>query len=464
MGSFYRRTTIKVNPKTIWNNIINSGIEESHFRFQITLRRIFNFVILVMFLIMVTVAIEDFITNDSQGLLIITCFIVFIVFIFWLSRIGKFEVATFTFNFSIPIGLLILSILYPDSEILLMSFLVLIFTSLLFTKSNSEKFILVSLNVCLYYVCSYIDLNIEPLMQNRVLDGVSKLSIFVCCAVGLGSMTYFLLKELTKNEVEIDALVNSLQTQNKQLEKSNQELEKLTYLASHDLKAPVRTIISFLGLAERKLASNDFEGMKEYLQIVKDGAHQMNLLITDTLNFSTIDQDKKVPDQQLYLTKIVQTIETNLTALYQNFEIQYNNLPYIKTNEGMLYKLFQNIIENGLKYNDKDHKIIKISHTYENSNLHIIIEDNGIGIDSLYHEEIFEMYKRLHSQAVFQGNGLGLAICKKICVELGGDITVESVINEGSKFIIKLPLEPIIESKVIVSDPDLLINKIPQLI
>ncbi|MFK7931882.1 MAG: ATP-binding protein, partial [Saprospiraceae bacterium] len=126
----------------------------------------------------------------------------------------------------------------------------------------------------------------------------------------------------------------------------------------------------------------------------------------------------------------------------KNAEIIITNpLPSVFANRSSIVLLFQNLLENAIKYNQSDVPTVKISSQKQVGSFSIVIEDNGIGISQEYHDEIFVMFARLHSQQTYEGTGLGLATCKKIVDQLNGTISLSSEINKGSVFTINLPLQ-----------------------
>lgn len=245
-------------------------------------------------------------------------------------------------------------------------------------------------------------------------------------------------KELIKSNSE---LVNT----NVQLEQSNLELERFAYIASHDLKSPLRNIISFLNLIQRKLDKTIDRDVPEYLDFAINNAKQMHALIQDVLEYSKIDTySSNATNEPVNLNHVLLLVTQNLNTIINQKDatIEYDDLPLIKTNPVFMLQLFQNLISNGIKYNESKPPIITI--TYEERRLEhfFTISDNGIGIAPEYHQDIFEMFKRLHSVQDYKGTGIGLAICKKIIKQLGGTIRLESEETKGTIFYFTIPISP----------------------
>lgn len=233
---------------------------------------------------------------------------------------------------------------------------------------------------------------------------------------------------------------NQLKDYSEQLEQSNKELERFAYVASHDMKSPLRNIISFLSLIERKLKNNPDKDIHEFINFASSNARYMHTLVQDILEFSKIS---KVHEQNdiVNLNDMLPEVINNLLEYINenNATINFEDLPTIKVNKVQIKQLFQNLIENGVKYNENENPTINIRMSKSKNVLKITFEDNGIGVSENFHEQIFDMFKRLHNNTVYQGTGIGLAICKKIMELHNGDIKISSNENHGSTFTLEFP-------------------------
>jgi signal transduction histidine kinase len=226
----------------------------------------------------------------------------------------------------------------------------------------------------------------------------------------------------------------------KKLELSNKELEEFAYVVSHDMKQPIRTIISYLSLLKKKHMQLLPPEGQEFVNFSIDGANKMSDLIRDILQYSRLDQQLNM-EPNISLNNVVGKVRKalNETIVANNAEIICAELPVITGNETMLTELFQNLIENGIKYNKTEKKKVTVEVSESPTEWLFRISDNGIGFDQQYAQQIFKMFKRLHTDGEFQGTGIGLTICQKVVEKHGGQIWAESVKGEGSKFNFTLP-------------------------
>ncbi len=229
---------------------------------------------------------------------------------------------------------------------------------------------------------------------------------------------------------------------NQELEVSNQDLERFAYMASHDLKVPLRNIVSFSQLLRRRIKNKIEPSEEEYLDFITNNAHQMTELIQGILDLSRLEKAENIELEEVDLNELIQEVHSNLQDKIEKKKgvLTYLDLPKVKANSSQIKQLFQNIIENALKYNRNETPTINISAKKEKKIAHIYFKDNGIGIEPAYFDKVFEMFKRLHSSAEFQGTGIGLALCKKIAHRNGGDLTIESSSDSGTIFKLSLPL------------------------
>jgi light-regulated signal transduction histidine kinase (bacteriophytochrome) len=252
------------------------------------------------------------------------------------------------------------------------------------------------------------------------------------------------IEQLTR-ENEYQALLlkqnEQIAEQNAQLLAANEELRQFAYVASHDLKEPIRMIGSYTQLIERKHKHQFTEDSQIYFTYVKEGVIRMNNLLDALLKYTTIS---KTEDnfEQVSLVDVVEVAVINLRVSVDenNAVINCHELPEVMSIRSLLIQLFQNLISNAIKFK-KPNTHPKITITSETTKNEIIIKvsDDGIGIKTEYQERIFIIFQRLHTRDEYKGTGIGLAICHKIVQRVGGRIWVESEIGKGANFFIALP-------------------------
>lgn len=270
---------------------------------------------------------------------------------------------------------------------------------------------------------------------------VSAFILVVSIFMIVGILAYQLRKQ-TKAKLEVLKANLLLEETNKQLSESNSALERFAYVASHDLKEPLRTISSFTTLIARKYQSLLDEKGKEYINFVVDGVAHMNYLLDDLLQYSRLVNKKDFTTESVNLNQVVASIEKVLGHKIgeRNAQIEYPEMPIVSSNSLHMHQLFQNLIANGLKFNDKSIPKVEIGCKKEDNKYLISVKDNGIGIDKQYHHKIFEMFQRL-SKNEYTGTGVGLAICQKIIELNEQEIWLESTLGEGTTFFFYLPME-----------------------
>lgn len=226
-----------------------------------------------------------------------------------------------------------------------------------------------------------------------------------------------------------------------ELERSNQELNDFSTIASHDLQEPLRKIITFGDLLSTQTPEIDEKG-KQYLDRMQNAAQRMKQFIDDLLEYSKIDAKTK-SFENTDLNKIFAEALENLEVLISNTQtkISCDKLPSIEVDSLQFLQLFQNLIANAIKY--KKPQVFPIIHVNarltEKGFWEISIKDNGIGFETKYLDRIFKPFERLHGKSEYEGSGMGLTICQKIVYRHGGSISATSIHGEGSTFKITIP-------------------------
>jgi PAS domain S-box-containing protein len=226
---------------------------------------------------------------------------------------------------------------------------------------------------------------------------------------------------------------------NEELLRSNSDLEKFAYIASHDLMEPLRMVTSFTQLLSKQYGDKLDSTAREYIEYATDGARRMYELLNGLLDYSRV-QSRGKSFQHVKMSEVVENTLENLALIIQerNAVITADELPVVYADRNQMNQLLQNLIANSIKFSVKQPRIAISS--FSRNRKHVIsVKDEGIGIDPKYFDKIFEIFRRLHSREEFEGTGVGLAICKRIVERHGGSIWVESTPGKGSTFFFSIP-------------------------
>jgi signal transduction histidine kinase len=224
-----------------------------------------------------------------------------------------------------------------------------------------------------------------------------------------------------------------------QLEQSNEELKQFAHAASHDLREPVRMIVSYTELLEMNLKGKLTAEQHELFGYLKEGGKRINEMIAGILAFSKVNNHHELA--KVNLNDILQSVKANLKIpiTAQHAVIECGQLPTVLSNHVLMIQLFQNLISNAIKYNSSSQPSVKIDY-YHDAGLHTFcFSDNGIGIEDMYREKVFDIFTRLQNRQHHSGSGIGLAICKKIVDRLGGDIINRPNKQGGTDFVFTIP-------------------------
>ncbi len=258
-------------------------------------------------------------------------------------------------------------------------------------------------------------------------------------AVLFNDITQF--KETEKKLKEYQhSLEEKVEKRTLELTRSNSELEHFAYVASHDMREPLRMITSFLQLLEKQYTDKLDQNAHEYIDFAVDGAKRLNNMINDLLEYSQV----KSMERELVPVDTEEVLKDTLINLKMPIEeskaiITHDPLPTIIGDKEILIQLFQNLISNSIKYRSDETPKIHISAKEEQDNHRFSVHDNGIGMELDHLERIFTIFQRLHSNEEYEGTGIGLAIAQKIVHQLGGQIWVESEKGKGSTFYFTIP-------------------------
>ena len=314
-------------------------------------------------------------------------------------------------------------------------------------KSGAVDYIYKPINPAL--VRAKVSVFVDLYKKNHLLLAQEKYLISVNMSLELE------VRERMISEEKVKQLNQTLLENIERLESVNKQLDNFAYMASHDLQEPLRKIRIFCDHLEINHKSVLNDDGKNNIEKIQRSCKRMQELIQDILTFSTLTMDKRQFEKS-DLNELVKDVLNEMDGYIneKNANISVENLPSMFVNPVLIRPLFHNLISNSIKYSKTEvSPVIRISSDYEfseaetennghgnNRYCRIIFEDNGIGFEQEYSEQIFGMFKRLHGKNQYHGTGIGLAICKKIAEEHNGYISAISKVNEGATFIVSLPM------------------------
>lgn len=237
--------------------------------------------------------------------------------------------------------------------------------------------------------------------------------------------------------------ISDLKAAEEEIKRQNAELEQFAYVASHDLKSPLRNISNTVSMMSREIEKLGHQSLLDDSVYLKNCIKKMSTLIDDLLNLSKINNasfEFECVDLNTNIQELLDQMKITLDEA--DAELVVNDLPAnVYVEPKILNLVFQNLIQNGIKFSKPGTKpLVEIGTKNNGSDYHCIyVKDNGIGIDEKYHRKIFEIFSRLHTDGEYQGTGIGLSIVKKIIDQHNGKISLESVKDQGTTFYIEIP-------------------------
>lgn len=248
------------------------------------------------------------------------------------------------------------------------------------------------------------------------------------------------ISALKRSEQQLLDLNTVLEKRAAELARSNNELERFAYVASHDLQEPLRMVSSFLQLLDRQYSTKLDDKAREYINYAVGGAERMKRLILDLLSYSRVASVAE-PFQAVNMEAVAQHVVQIFESRFEKERITLNigRLPVVMGSTSQLQQVLQNLVGNAIKYKSERPPHIEIGCSEEVGRYVFFVKDNGIGINQKYFDKIFVVFQRLHPVNTYSGTGIGLAICKKIIERHHGEIWVESEEGKGSCFFFSLP-------------------------
>lgn len=252
-------------------------------------------------------------------------------------------------------------------------------------------------------------------------------------------------------EERVRERTSQLEDAKARLESANEELEAFSYSVSHDLRAPLRSIIAYSNILEEENVGTLKEGSVKTLKTVQDKARQMSTLIDDLLRFSKIlnaPLQKTLVDSDALVGKVISDLKVSTP---QKSVIRVQPLSTVIGDTRLLYQVWMNLISNAVKYSSrKERPLIEIRSDMNGDTVVFSVADNGAGFDMNYADKLFRAFQRLHDASEFEGTGAGLALAKRIITRHGGKIWAHGKVDEGATFYFSLPASA--DGKVVQSE------------
>jgi light-regulated signal transduction histidine kinase (bacteriophytochrome) len=221
----------------------------------------------------------------------------------------------------------------------------------------------------------------------------------------------------------------------------NNELDNFAYIASHDLQEPLRMVSSYVRLLQKKYSGKLDKDADEYINFAVDGVKRMKLLLDDLLAYSRMNNHQCI-FSQIDSSDLIEEIFLRIKKSFSNCDFKIKGqLPIINADRELISRLIEHLLVNAVKFN---HSKVPTAEVACDTNEHdwvFYIRDNGIGIDEIYKERIFNVFQKLHNNSDYSGSGIGLALCKKIISLHKGKIWVESIPGTGSTFLFSVPMQ-----------------------
>jgi signal transduction histidine kinase len=243
------------------------------------------------------------------------------------------------------------------------------------------------------------------------------------------------------SNVELEEANEKLRTQSQILKDKNQTLEEFIFALAHDLRTPIRSIVSFNNIILKRYSSTLNENVKEYLNYSVNSATHMNELLTDLLEYASVSHKDALDKRKVDMKSLVDMAKYSLKSEIDSKQVKVNILSSIDlyANSNQLTRVFTNLISNSIKYQKEDViPVIHIEGKEGPSKIILSISDNGVGVQEEYQNKIFEAFSRLNPNES-KGTGIGLAICKKIIEQHKGELWLDTNYEGGAKFMFTLP-------------------------
>ncbi len=279
-------------------------------------------------------------------------------------------------------------------------------------------------------------------IRNAIIWG----SALVVLLASILSFVFFREGRRRKNysvrlEQEVEKRKLSLEASNEQLKKNNDELQSFAYITSHDLKEPLRNISGFSSLLEKAVAEKEYQKLPELFGFINRNVNQMFTLIDDIMTFTTLGRFNQVTMVSISVVEDHLKKELSDFIAERNAEFHFNSGDNgAEVIPAIIKVALKNLVENGIKYNENEVPQVWVNvDRIEERQIVFLVKDNGIGIHEEFEETVFKMFKRLHTREIYEGSGIGLAICRKAVEIAGGKVYLKHSGENGSVFAIEVP-------------------------
>ena len=388
--------------------------------------------------------------NLDNGPNLLLTFFIFLTILFVTKKIGNLILSG---NLLALISFLVLATSVPGSGGLYSDNLIWMIVSpliaLLFTNKKSGFTWLILLLSFIEFQYYQFD-NVNRSSSFKPTDSTYYfVSFFLLFIFVYGIITIFekgqelIIRELKEQKILLETQKQEILQKNFELKAieerlllSNKELEHFAFVASHDMKEPLRMIGMYTQLTRKKLNGQLESSTLEYMNYVTDGVSRMQCLLNDLLQYSRLNKNQK-DVKSINLNNVLAIVNHNLQLLIKetNTLIIADPLPIVTASVSEMSQLFQNLIANSIKFRQKEiDPKIEISVMDEEGAYVFCFKDNGIGIEKEYQERVFNVFEKLHNHQEYEGSGIGLSTCRKIVQNLGGKIWIESVLGHGTAF------------------------------
>lgn len=388
-------------------------------------------------LVGVNYLIIDFINGLFVNMPFYVAAIGFSFIVFWLNRVGKYNTANIIFLTSI--SLLLYAFGRNDVNRTGIHNYFIVLTAIAFTLNGYEQlrwgFFYFGLMIIFFFAAYFLDTpNIIPIAEySQRYITTSFITNFIVAIIIMMALFFFLLRINSKSEEQLTA-------KNELLTKANRELDRFVYSASHDLRAPLSSVLGLIEIAKR---SNDPKEINQFLAMMKKRVMDLDLFINEIIDYSR-NARQEITRSEFNLWKLVEEVCDGLkySVGTENISVRYV-IPeslVISSDRVRMKVVLNNVIGNAMKYNDstKAEQRILVTAEKNNNHLKIQIEDNGIGIEPQHLPKVFDMFYRASENS--KGSGLGLYIVKETVSTLQGTIEVNSIMGKGSEFVIEIPM------------------------